>query len=334
MRLIFALIGMSLLVTSCDSNSDIPVSDSDQDDVTNEHQPHSRIMKADAPQLEAEIIHPSGFVGNIFSYRRTFIETDENIEIPRTPPLGAGPEYILKRDENDSGLIPVSKRRLRLRKDNSPYSGKIYLHFLSGEIEHFSLYKNGFRQGKAYWWKKDGNLSKVSEGWGFDYKEIELEEVSENPVYDLQSEMRQLFPSNIYSATFSGTYETWRKWSTVNSDGITICLENGENLQGDVRIYSSDGFLKDIKRFNNGLLDGESASFHSNGVQATSIKYRNGVKDGKETWWSDKGLKTYSANYLEGKLHGSIFSWNERGFLISEDKYVDGNPVRPTNYID
>lgn len=334
MRLIFALIGMSLLVTSCDSNSDIPVSDSDQDDVTNEHQPHSRILKADAPQLEAEIIHPSGFVGNIFSYRRTFIETDENIEIPRTPPLGAGPEYILKRDENDSGLIPVSKRRLRLRKDNSPYSGKIYLHFLSGEIEHFSLYKNGFRQGKAYWWKKDGNLSKVSEGWGFDYKEIELEEVSENPVYDLQSEMRQLFPSNIYSATFSGTYETWRKWSTVNSDGITICLENGENLQGDVRIYSSDGFLKDIKRFNNGLLDGESASFHSNGVQATSIKYRNGVKDGKETWWSDKGLKTYSANYLDGKLHGSICSWNERGFLISEAKYIDGNPVRPTNYID
>ena len=334
MRLIFALIGMSLLLTSCDSNSDISVSDSDQDDVTNEHQPHSRILKADAPQLEAEIIHPSGFVGNIFSYRRTFIETDENIEIPRTPPLGAGPEYILKRDENDSGLIPVSKRRLRLRKDNSPYSGKIYLHFLSGEIEHFSLYKNGFRQERAYWWKKDGNLSKVSEGWGFDYKEIELEEVSENPVYDLQSEMRQLFPSNIYTATFSGTFETWRKWSTVNSDGITICLENGENLQGDVRIYSSDGFLKDIKRFNNGLLDGESASFHSNGVQATSIKYRNGVKDGKETWWSDKGFKTYSANYLGGKLHGSICSWNERGFLISEAKYVNGNPVRPINYID
>ena len=142
MRLIFVLIGVYLLLTSCDSNSDISVSDSAQDDVTNEHQPHSRILKADAPQLETEIIQPSGFVGNIFSYRRTFIETDENIEIPRTPPVGAGPEYILKRDENDSGLIPVSKRRLRLRKDNSPYSGKIYLHYLSGEIEHFSFYKN------------------------------------------------------------------------------------------------------------------------------------------------------------------------------------------------
>ena len=153
MRLIFVLIGVYLLLTSCDSNSDISVSDSAQDDVTNEHQPHSRILKADAPQLETEIIHPNGFVGNIFSYRRTFIETDENIEIPRTPPVGAGPEYILKRDENDSGLIPVSKRRLRLRKDNSPYSGKIYLHYLSGEIEHFSFYKNGFRQEKAYWWK-------------------------------------------------------------------------------------------------------------------------------------------------------------------------------------
>lgn len=334
MRLFYVLIGVFMLLTSCDSNSDISVSDPAQDDVTHEQKPHSRILKADAPKLEDEIIHPSGFVGNIFSYRRNFIETDENIEIPRTAPIGAGPEYILKRDENDSGLIPVSKRRLRLRKDNSPYSGKIYLHYLSGEIEHFSSYKNGFRQEKAYWWKKDGNLSKVSEGWGFDYQEIALEEVSKNPVYDLQSEMRQLSPSNNYTATFSGTYETWRKWSTVNSDGITICLENGENLQGDVRIYSSDGFLKDIKRFNNGLLDGESATFHSNGVQATSIQYRNGVKDGKETWWSDKGLKTYAANYLDGKLHGATYSWDERGYLISEAKFDNGNPVRPTSYAE
>ena len=70
-----------MLLTSCDSNTDISVSDPVQDDVTNEQKPHSRILKADAPKLEDEIIHPSGFVGNIFR-TEDFIETDENIENP------------------------------------------------------------------------------------------------------------------------------------------------------------------------------------------------------------------------------------------------------------
>ena len=137
-----------MLLTSCDSNTDISVSDPVQDDVTNEQKPHSRILKADAPKLEDEIIHPSGFVGNIFSYRRILLKPMKTSKY-RTAPIGAGPEYILKRDENDSGLIPVSKRRLRLRKDNSPYSGKIYLNYLSGEIEHFLFLQKWFSTRKS-----------------------------------------------------------------------------------------------------------------------------------------------------------------------------------------
>ena len=124
-----------------------------------------------------------------------------------------------------------------------------------------------------------------------------------------------------------------------NSISIQMSRFTERNLKNCQRYDSTDCWLthiysKDIKRFNNGLLDGESAAFHSNGVQATSIQYRNGVKNGKETWWSEKGFKTYSASYLDGKLHGSTYSWDERGFLISEAKFNNGNPVRPTSDTD
>ena len=81
-------------------------------------------LELDAPKLKLDSITQNSFIGNHFTYKRVF-ESFENIEIPRLPPP-AGPEYIVKRDENDSGLIPVNKGRLRLRKDNTPYSGKVF----------------------------------------------------------------------------------------------------------------------------------------------------------------------------------------------------------------
>ena len=72
----------------------------------------SRLKVADAPSL-SKIISKDGWVGNVYDYRGDFIEVFEDHEILERSPPGAGPEYKVKRDENDTGLIPVNIGRLR-----------------------------------------------------------------------------------------------------------------------------------------------------------------------------------------------------------------------------
>ena len=319
-----------LLFSSCDWSSDQSDPETGEKNIIPQVNSKHRIIEADAPSLEQEKISKDAFVGNNFTYQRVFLEVFENIETPRLPPPEAGPEYIVKRDENDSGLIPVSKGRLRLRKDNSSYSGKVFRHYISGELEHYSSYENGFRTGKAYWWKKDGNLSKISEGWGFDYNELSLTEITENPIREFESEMRKYSTIDADSAIFCGTQDEWRTWSTLNSDGIRFSLHDGENLNGEVKIFTPDGYLNTIKNYKNGLLDGMIATFHPNGVQSQSINYREGIKHGMETWWSDNGFKSYSANHINGKLHGKAYSWDDRGYLVSEIEFDQGKTLRPS----
>ena len=113
-----------------------------------------RLLSADAPTLPEKKISQDGWVGSIYNYKSDFKEVFEDIEIPRLSPSGAGPEYKTKRDENDTGLEPVNIGRLCLKADNAPYTGKIYQHFLSGEIQHYATYLDGVREGRAFWWKK------------------------------------------------------------------------------------------------------------------------------------------------------------------------------------
>ena len=321
----------SIFLFSCgDSNVPNPVP---KENGENNDQIPMRLEVADAPSLPKKVISKDGWVGSAYDYRGDFEEVFEDHEILRTPPPGAGPEYKVKRDENDTGLIPVNMGRLRNRKDNSPYSGKIFQHFLSGELEHFANYEDGFRRGTAYWWRKDGNLTKVSEGWGYDYKEISITEELENPIAQITQQMTNIDPSVAGTAIFVGFQNEWEDWSEVNSDGITFSLSSGVYLTGEVKIFSEDGDLQTIRRYKEGLLDGEMATYHPNGTQAQSVIYKEGKKHGQEIWWQDNGYKSYSANHVGGKLHGKTFNWDDKGYLISQSEFDMGNPMRPTEEV-
>ena len=321
----------SILLLSCgDSNDHIPAP---KDTGENNDPISTRLEVADAPSLPKKIISKDGWVGSVYDYKGDFIEVFEDREIARTPPPGAGPEYKVKRDENDTGLIPLNMGRLRNRNDNSPYTGKVYQHFLSGELEHFANYQDGFRKGIAYWWKKDGNLTKASEGWGYDYKEISITEELENPIAQITQQMTNIDPSVAGTAIFVGFQNEWEDWSAVNSDGITFSLSSGVYLTGEVKIFSEDGDLQTIRRYKDGLLDGEMATYHPNGKQAQSVQYKAGKRHGKEIWWQDNGYKSYSANHVAGKLHGKTFNWDDKGYLVSQSEFDMGNPVRPTEKV-
>ena len=323
------LLALLLLISCGDSSEKQVIENSDQVDKNGEIA--TRITSADAPRLAERKISAQGWVGNRYEYKSDFIEVFENIEILKVPPPGAGPDYVLKRDENDSGMEPVNRGRLRFKKDNSPYSGKIYRHFLSGEIEHFANYKNGFRDEIAYWWKKDGNFTIISTGWGYDYQEIDLTENPANPFMKMSLEMKNIDPELAETALFIGTQKEWKSWSEVNSDKLTFSLNSGVYLTGKIKIYSDEGYLDTVKHFKDGLLHGELASYHPNGTQAKSLQYVDGKKVGKEKWWMENGFKSFSANYLDDRLHGKTFSWDEQGFLTSESEFDNGQPMRPVS---
>ena len=321
----------SILILSCgDSNVQNPAP---KDNGENNEQIPTRLEVADAPSLPKKVISKDGWVGSIYDYKSDFLEVFEDHEILRTPPPGAGPEYNVRRDENDTGLIPVSMGRLRYRKDNSPYTGKVYQHFLSGELIHYANYQDGFRQGIAYWWRKDGNLTKVSQGWGYNYQEIPVTEESKNPILQMSDEMKNIKPSVEETAIFVGFQKEWEEWSEVNSNGITFSLNSGVYLTGEVKIFSEDGDLQMLRRYKDGLLDGEMATYHPNGKQAQSVQYKAGKRHGKEIWWQDNGYKSYTANHFEGKLHGKTFNWDDKGYLVSQSEFEMGNPVRPTEKV-
>ena len=68
--------------------------------------------------------------------------------------------------------------------------------------------------------EKDGNLTKVSEGWGYNYHEINLETISNNPAKKLTSEMKTISPELAKPASFAGIAEEWKEWATVNSEKL------------------------------------------------------------------------------------------------------------------
>ena len=321
-----------LLLNSCGDSSNNKISQ-EAESADESTKPISRLTSPDAPKLPIKLISSQGWVGNVFAYQNDFIEVFENVELPVVPPPGAGPEYEVKRDQNDTGMVPVSKGRLRFKGDNSPYSGKVFQHYLSGEILHYATYKDGFREGRAFGWKKDGNLTKVSQGWGYNYQEIDLNTILDNPGKELTAQMKVILPELETSAVFIGTQEEWKEWATVNSDGITFCLTTGVYLDGEVKIHAQEGHLDTVRIYKEGLLDGEFSKYHSNGTQSQSIQYKAGQKHGKETWWQDNGYKSYSANFLDGQLHGKTFNWDDNGYLASQSEFDRGKPMRPTEEV-
>ena len=198
-----------------------------------------------------------------------------------------------------------------------PFSGEVLRHFLSGKLEHYSKYQDGFRVGMAYWWDENGLVTKAMKGWG---RNSEIRSFRGFP-----KSLRYLFrnarlgrPSQSEAFIFSGTQSDWKEWAwettEIGSDQLyKYQRETGLHLNGQVRIFSDQGTLKLLQTYENGFLEGEVKEYYENGVQSLLCEFKAGLKEGKETWWSESGLKTYEAHHKEGKLEGLNTTWDKDG---------------------
>ena len=285
-----------------------------------------------APVLPKPPLPSKKWTGNSFQYDQVFQEGFEVIEVARRIPEGAGPDYSVKRDASDPGTDPIELGRLRKKEDGMPYSGEVLRHFLSGKLEHYSKYQDGFRLGTAYWWDEKGVVTKAMKGWGGDSEELDPSVVSPNP-YDVYSEMLgSVDPFQSEAFIFSGTQSDWKEWAwettEIGSDQLyKYERETGLHLNGKVRLFSDQGNLKSVQIYENGFLEGEIKEYHANGVQSLLCEFKDGLKEGKETWWSESGLKTYEAHHVEGKLEGLNTTWDNEGRILSQLRYENGQAV-------
>lgn len=278
-----------------------------------------------APVLPKPPSPTKKWTGNTFQYPQVFTESFEIVEVARQVPAGADPDYSVKRDASDPGTDPVEFFRLLKKEDGMPYSGEILRHFLSGKLEHYSKYRDGFRVGKAYWWDETGLSIKAIPG-RFDSPE------PSNP-YEVYSKLLgSIDVSQSEAFIFSGTQSDWKEWAwettEIGSDQLyKYQRETGLHLNGQVRLFSAEGALKSILTYENGFLEGEKKDYHESGVQSILCEFKAGVKDGKETWWSESGFKTMEAHHKAGKLDGLNTTWDNEGKILSQLRYENGEAV-------
>ena len=128
-----------------------------------------------------------------------------------------------------------------------PFSGEVLRHFLSGKLEHYSKYQDGFRVGMAYWWDENGLVTKAMKGWGGNSEEFDPS--------GFPKSLRYLF-RNVGSVDprkakplFSAERKAIERVGMGNDRNYRISSTNINrlHLNGQVRIFSDQGTLKLLK---------------------------------------------------------------------------------------
>ena len=84
---------------------------------------------------------------------------------------------------------------------------------------------------------------------------------------------------------------------------------------------------RNLRHFNEGILEGQIISWRSNGSKFHQGNYQNGRKHGLFSYWSDEGVKITEQYYNQGKLNGISNRWYQNGKKQSEQIFQNGKIV-------
>ena len=291
----------------------------------------SRQAQATAPVREQEPPPASNWVGNSAYYAATFEERmdtairEKTTEVLVAVPSEDGVENEASRKETKVVTESVNLLRLYVRSGSTPFTGSVTRLYLSGAPEFHSTFDDGFRNGIAYWWDKNGNLTQATKGWGDGEVNLDLNATA-NPIQEILQELAKS-AAEPDKPIFRGTLGSFDDWNGYDDEGRLLDGSTGEIVSGEIKLYGEDGKLESEAGYLEGVKHGASNNFHQNGVQSMKTLFARGVKTGTETWWSDNGLKTYEANFVNGNLNGLETVWDENGVIISQHRYQEGDLV-------
>ena len=283
-----------------------------------------------APTRQEQPVVPANWIGTSAEYAATFEERLEDAEVEKiitveVPLLENAPDDAEPTTREEVVSDPHQFGRLYARAEARPHTGVITRIYLSGAPEFRATFKDGFRNGIAYWWSAEGVLLKAVEGWGGLEKELDVNATA-SPLEAVKAELadHETDPSR---PVFRGGSTDFDKWGRHDDEGRLIDARTGEVISGLIQLYGSDGKVQMEEHYQNGQLHGDTKHYHANGIQSMKVPFSGGKKFGTETWWGDNGLKTYEANYLNDELNGLETIWDETGAIVTQYRYQDGKLV-------
>lgn len=100
-------------------------------------------------------------------------------------------------------------------------------------------------------------------------------------------------------------------------------------LDGEVKPFSGicivpqeDGkTVKEVRRFRNGIIDGEAISYFPDGKLKRRGEYKNGKMDGLWQQWNVNGIMEFQANYKNDMMSGYSEEWYKNGNMKEEGEY-------------
>lgn len=80
--------------------------------------------------------------------------------------------------------------------------------------------------------------------------------------------------------------------------------------EGIIKFFDTKGNLHSIKKYNCGLLDGESIIYYSNGKLLSRVNYEEGKEMGFKSIYDSSGHLIYKSNFFYGQEIGSVYSYD------------------------
>jgi len=123
-------------------------------------------------------------------------------------------------------------------------------------------------------------------------------------------------------------------WTLFGQDGVLQAegdFRHGKE-HGRWRWWHPSMVVREVRHFQDGVLEGEFRLFSEGGEPLTSGAYSGGKRHGRWRTWFPNGEPASDEQYEDGKLHGSSRRYHESGELSEEGRYERGEPVGTHSY--
>lgn len=96
----------------------------------------------------------------------------------------------------------------------------------------------------------------------------------------------------------------------------------------------SDGTVKEMHRFEEGVAGHEIQQFHSNGLLHVRGRMVDGAREGTWNTYREDGLPWSQVDYVAGQKEGLFRSWHASGLPHIEGQHTNGKPSGVWHFFD
>jgi uncharacterized protein len=251
---------------------------------------------------------------------------------------------------------PGSRPALISNYTNGMVTGEYLGYFTDGKISVKGLYVNGNEEGAWRYYHENGNLKRIinfneglvtgqTEDFHYNGKTEAVQNYDDqgrlhgiSRFYDIRG---QLYSVQEYSngiiiritsldrdgnevASYGDPTGTF-SFSSFRNDGSKI--STGSFLKGDRSdtwtFYFRNGNVKEISRYNEGMITGESTTYHPNGQLKYVFTYSNGILHGHYKSYRENGILEIDGHFREGSRDNIWNMYYPDGTLMQTSYFID-----------